>query len=546
MKTCNKCKSPFEITDKDRQFYGKIGVPEPTLCPDCRQQRRIAWRNERVLYKRNCDLCNKPIVSIYSADKPFTVYCNNCWWSDKWNTLDYGRDFDFNRPFFEQFQELQKEVPRMALINSKSENSEYTNHSADNKNCYMDCDIAYCEDVHYSNWIPYGKNLIDCTKTIESEICYECIDSFSLYNCFFCQETGNSADSAFLFDCRDCHDCIACTGLRNAKNYLFNKKSDAVTIKKIRDSLSSFKEFLIIKKQFEELKLKQPRVFMRKNMSENVSGEFVENCKDVYDSYLVFDSRDCRFVTESAELNDCYDTHSHWKSERTYEISGAIISNNLIGSNVTHFSNEIFYCDNTFNSNSCFGSISLNRKKYCILNKQYSKEGYEKMLPKIIEHMKSTGEWGEFFSITLSPFCYNETIANQYYPMTKEKALKAGMRWKDDENEKLQVEKIISAGKLPDKISDTPDDILNWAIECAVTKKPFRIIPQELKFYRQHSLPVPRLHYDKRYENRISLRNPRKLYDRKCANCKADIRTTYSPDRPETVYCEQCYLKTVY
>lgn len=25
-------------------------------------------------------------------------------------------------------------------------------------------------------------------------------------------------------------------------------------------------------------------------------------------------------------------------------------------------------------------------------------------------------------------------------------------------------------------ITDIPDDILNWAIECEVTKKPFRII----------------------------------------------------------------------
>jgi hypothetical protein len=281
-------------------------------------------------------------------------------------------------------------------------------------------------------------------------------------------------------------------------------------------------------------------------MSENVSGEFVEKCKDVYDSYLTHQSRDCRFVTESGEINDCYDTHSHWIGELTYEINGATHSNNVIGSNVTQYSNDILYCDNSFNSNSCFGSISLNHNKYLILNKQYSKEEYEKILSRIIEHMKKTGEWGEFFSITLSPFCYNETIAQQYYPLTKDQALKTGLKWTDEESEKLQVEKIIPANKLPDKISDIPDDILNWAIECAVTKKPFRIIPQELKFYRQHSLPIPRLHYDQRYKERVALRNPRKLYDRKCAKCAAAIRTTYSPDRPETVYCENCYLKNIY
>jgi len=546
MKNCLQCNTGFEITAADRQFYSKISVPEPTFCPDCRQQRRLAWRNERTLYRKNCDLCQKSIISIYSPDKSFKVYCQSCWWSDKWDTLDYGRDFDFSRPFFQQFRELQSVVPRMALINSKSENSEYTNHSASNRNCYMGCDIGDSEDVYYSNWIINSKNVIDSTKTIKSEICYECLDSYSLYNCFYCQECENCSDGFLLFDCKDCRNCIACTGLRNKENYLFNKPADAQEIIKFRESLSGFSVFKNCKKEFEELRLKQPRVYMRKVMSENVTGEFVERCKDVHDSYLVFDSRDCRFATESAEINDCYDTHSHWKGERTYEIDGACFSNNVIGSNVTQYSNDILYCDNSFNSNSCFGCVSLNHNKYLILNKQYSREDYEKTVPKIIEYMKSTGEWGEFFPITLSPFCYNETIANQYFPLSKSKALAKGLKWKDETEEKLYVEKIIPASKLPDKTSDIPDDILNWAIECEITKRPFRIIPQELKFYRQHDLSIPRLHFDQRYSNRVGLRNPRKLWDRKCVNCGTDIRTTYSPDRPEKVYCETCYLKTVY
>jgi Zn ribbon nucleic-acid-binding protein len=63
-KTCKHCNSSFEITDKDLEFYEKVSptfnskkysIPSPTLCPDCRQQRRLSFRNERSLYKRNCD-----------------------------------------------------------------------------------------------------------------------------------------------------------------------------------------------------------------------------------------------------------------------------------------------------------------------------------------------------------------------------------------------------------------------------------------------------------------------------------------------------------
>ena len=108
-------------------------IPPPKLCPDCRLQRRVAWRNERFMYKRKCDATGKDIISMYPPDSPFKIYEQSVWWGDSWNALDYGRDFDFNRPFFEQSRELQLEVPRLALVNKNSKNSQFTNHSADNK-----------------------------------------------------------------------------------------------------------------------------------------------------------------------------------------------------------------------------------------------------------------------------------------------------------------------------------------------------------------------------------------------------------------------------
>ncbi len=123
-KTCKHCGVDFPITDQDLEFYDKISpvfadvkctIPAPTLCPDCRLQRRLSWRNERKLYKRDCDATGKTIVSIYSPDKPLKVYHQDFWWSDAWNPLDYGRDFDFNRPFFEQFDELFRDVPHQNI-----------------------------------------------------------------------------------------------------------------------------------------------------------------------------------------------------------------------------------------------------------------------------------------------------------------------------------------------------------------------------------------------------------------------------------------------
>ena len=68
----------------------------------------------------------------------------------------------------------------------------------------------------------------------------------------------------------------------------------------------------------------------------------------------------------------------------------------------------------------------------------------------------------------------------------------------------------------------------------------------ELAFYRKMQLPMPHFHPDERHDRRMALRNPRKLWDRTCEKCRAAIETTYSPERPEIVYCESCYLKEVY
>jgi hypothetical protein len=246
------------------------------------------------------------------------------------------------------------------------------------------------------------------------------------------------------------------------------------------------------------------------------------------------------------DLKDCHDNNYTEENECCNEYLG------MYGAKNTHFSTfsrhtyEVYFSEYCINSKNCFGCAGIRDRNYCIFNKEYSKEEYEKLIPKIIEHMKSTGEFGEFFPVSLSPFAYNESVAQEYFPLSKEEVFKRGWKWRDQKDEMPKVEKIIPAEKLPDSIDDIPDDILNWAIECEATRRPFRIIKQELDFYRQMKLPIPHYHPDERHKRRMMLRNPRKLWDRTCAKCKKEIQTTYSPERPEMVYCEECYLKEVY
>ena len=145
-KICKHCSISFPITDKDIEFYTKVSpifggkkylIPPPTLCPDCRQQRRLSFRNERKLYKRTCDATGKDIVSMYSPDNKSTVYHQDYWWSDAWDPMSYGREVDLGRSMMEQMGALIEEVPKMHLSVFDMENSDYANQSGSLKNCYL-------------------------------------------------------------------------------------------------------------------------------------------------------------------------------------------------------------------------------------------------------------------------------------------------------------------------------------------------------------------------------------------------------------------------
>lgn len=168
------------------------------------------------------------------------------------------------------------------------------------------------------------------------------------------------------------------------------------------------------------------------------------------------------------------------------------------------------------------------------------------MVERIVERMVETGEWGEFFPTSLSSCGYNDSRAYDHFPLSQQEAEEKGFLWNSYVSPKVKGAKNIPASRLPDVIAEVPDDVLSWAIECEKDSKPFKLIPQELKFYRDQGLPIPHFCPDCRHQERISQINPRHLYSRKCAKCQSEIQTTYSRDRPEVVYCEECYLSEVY
>lgn len=222
---CQNCKTQFAIEPDDFSFYERIKVPPPTWCPDCRLQRRICFRNERSLYKGACALCGKSTITFCSPDKGLVVYCNDCWWSDRWEAMEYGREYDFSKTFFEQFVELRKVVPQMALWQRhNSENVSYSNMTGESKNVYLGYSVVNCEDVYYSRAVDNSVHAYDCLNVESLNMCYGDAYSGRCNNCHFIFRATDCVDSWFLFDCVNCQDCVMSHNLRNKRYVIRNKQ----------------------------------------------------------------------------------------------------------------------------------------------------------------------------------------------------------------------------------------------------------------------------------------------------------------------------------
>ncbi|MDD5721427.1 MAG: hypothetical protein PHT16_03205 [Candidatus Pacebacteria bacterium] len=577
-KICQNCKKDFTIDSDDFSFYKKMKVPAPTWCWSCRMVRRMNFRNERTLYKRKCDALGHE-EQIFSAYSPGSgvVYDQKYWWGDSWSPMDFGRDYDFSKTFFEQFNDLFLKVPRSNLTNKNNVNCEYVNWMDDSKNCYLTFGGGWGENIIYGNRPFSSRDSVDIYFTDKVEFCYENINCQNSYKLFFGENCSNCVESFLMYDCKNCSNCFGCVGLRNKQYHVFNiayTKDDY--IKEIdRLKLGNYSNLIKNKKEFEDLKLKLPKKFASFVRMQNTTGDYIidaKNCKYIFDC-VDGKNEDSKFAFWlGGGVRDMYDGIACGVGgELIYESVAAGVSSSKINFSVEiRESQNVQYSVICYNCSNLFGCVGLRNKSYCILNHQYTKEQYEELVPKIIQHMNDMPyidakgrvyKYGEFFPTELSPFCYNETIAQEYFPLTKEEALKQGYQWKDAEERNYTLD--IKTTDIPDNIQDVDESILGKVIECEHQGKcneqcteAFKIIAPELQFYQRMNLPLPHLCPNCRHYQRLKQRNPLKLWHRACmcektththiGKCPVEFETSYAPERPEIIYCEKCYQGEVY
>jgi hypothetical protein len=274
------------------------------------------------------------------------------------------------------------------------------------------------------------------------------------------------------------------------------------------------------------------------------------------------------------------------------------------GSKFGEYSNE---CKGT---QYIFGCSSLKPgAKYRILNKQYRENEWYDMVGRIREKMRVDGEYGEFFPLSISMYGYNDSVSFDEWSLTKEQVLAKGWKWEDAESGsygKGTIDMGIGAegqgtskdsanpfdfrsgqapdpafdiskdsanpfdsrsGQAPDpafniskssvnhepassilsqSIADINEGILKEVLTCAKCEKNYKVIAQELKFYKENSVPVPRKCFDCRHRERLARRNKKVFQSVQCAKCGKETHTTLDLEKYPLVYCEGCYSGEVY
>lgn len=556
--TCKTCEKEFEIRDEDLVFYEQMKTVLPLDCPDCRMARRLVFRNERTLYKKDCDMCGKNMVSLYPQESSFIVYCHDCWWSDKWDPKDFGVDYDLNKTFFEQWKELQKKVPRLALVAFNNVRSEYTNGSAENKDCYLTFAADYNEDCLYGRLLQRNKFCVDCAFVHESELCYECIDTRKCFKCMFSEQCQDSSDLLFCYNMRNSNNCILCTNGRNMSNCILNTQYTKEEYdKKKSEILSSYESIEEAKKKFGELKSSLIVKYTNQTKCHNVTGDYIHNCHDGVMLYDTYDAKNCSYMKDTENPTDSWDCNNYYyKCEFGYNIMGAMQVSKSKNSAFIFYSNEIEYCENCHHLTSCFGCEGVRKGEYIILNKQYTKEEYYELKQKIEEQMKKDGTFGQYFPAQVAPFSYNESLAQDFLPLTRDEAIKRGFGWQEKSTGTFGKE-TVSEENIPNTCEKISDRILSEVFACNECGKNYRLTQAEIEFYKRMHLPIPHKDFECRHQNRMRKRNPRTLWKRSCmckeekhmnhsdSECKEKFETTYAPERNEIVYCESCYQQEV-
>jgi uncharacterized protein YbaR (Trm112 family) len=390
---------------------------------------------------------------------------------------------------------------------------------------------------------------------------YDSMHSYRTNHCIGSRhQLSESLDCLFCRDSQNCQNCFASANLKNKKYYAWNKplSKEEYFVEISKYDLGSYKTYKEIQRKAEEHWKSQIPKSEYNEFAVNCTGSNIFFSKNAKDCIEISNTEDGRYLFRlwGPSNKNCYDI-SMWGDNISLSYESCVVGEKAT---LVFFSRELGmnlsdaqYCCLSTGGTHHFGCVSVKKGNYYILNKPYSKEEYERLVTRIKAHMDempftdargNVYRYGEFFPPEMSPFAYNTTLAQNFFPLTKEKVMEKKYVWRDPEVK--EYETTMKADDLPDHIKDIKDSILNEKIACAICGRAYKIIELELAFHRQMNVPLPRECPFCRISQKLDLwvkTNERN--QRTCAECGKAMESKYTEQEELKVYCRSCYLKKI-
>ncbi len=525
-------------------MYEMIGVELAHQCFACRSRQQLAFWIFGKFRKGVSDLSGKNLITVLPSKTRYPIYTSKEWFSDDWEPA--SMDYDSSRPFLDQLKELQEKVPRPHQTGENNVSCDWCDDVWECKNCYLSRSMTHCEEVSYGYRMVRVKDSFDITYCYDTERSYDCTYCFNCFNLRYSFNCRNAIDSMFLFDCRNVQNCFMSWNLRNKQYCILNQQYSKEEYQKKLDEyrFGSWKAVQNLKKEWE--RYVQDKAVHRENFNvktEQSVGNYLTNCNRCVNAFYWEDSENCYNVMRGLKMKDVIDITGSWEMERSGNTADTVGGYEMKYSVWCQYCRYSEYLDLCIDCEYCFGCVGLKKKKYAILNKQYTKEEFEKLRAEIIENMKKDGSYGKFLPYDMAYSGYNVTQANIFFPLTREKIVSLGAYWEENSDMNLEGKATSS---LPDTISEVDDGITSEALVCPEAGYRYNIAPHELAFYRQHSIPLPRLHPDRRTLNRVNRVSVITAYPYACTYCGKDIQAYYPLEwEYKKIACESCYQQNI-
>lgn len=139
----------------------------------------------------------------------------------------------------------------------------------------------------------------------------------------------------------------------------------------------NLQEFL---SEYERIKKTHPVVPAHIEHSENCTGDYIFQSKDLYNCFDVSDSRSGAYLFDGYMLINSYDCDYCISSEYLYESENCANCYNSSYLEDCADMIDCHWCDDCIDLKNCFGCVRLSHKQYCLFNRQYTKEEYLKRL----------------------------------------------------------------------------------------------------------------------------------------------------------------------